>query len=174
MELQNTTTTNSGGSEVTSEFGAPDSSVFDSLRSPGSIPTCIKAKTRTSPIWDHTSFNNRNDIILNKNNRVIWRCRYCPQEYTESGGTAIVFRHLQSVHELDIRTNPQKERIETNIKDAFARVAQSGEYKRRCLDNTISTENLDPDVLERLYILWLTRCGISFRIVESIEFRAYI
>ena len=33
---------------------------------------------------------------------------------------------------------------------------------------------LDPSMLEQLYVTWLTRCGISFRMVQSDEFRAYV
>jgi hypothetical protein len=62
--------------------------------------------------------------------------------------------------------------IQANIKSAFERAAQSGEHKRRRLNSVITTESLDPDVLERLYIQWLTQCGISFAMVERIEFRS--
>ena len=61
----------SSGSEATSDFGAPNSSIFDSLQSSGSIHTRTNTRPRTSAVWDYTAFNHRNDIVYNKNNRVI-------------------------------------------------------------------------------------------------------
>lgn len=162
-------------SDTTSDSRAPDSLVSKPL-SLFSVPTHPKTKrrTRTSPIWEHTSFNNRNDIVLNKDNKVIWRCRYCPQEYIERGGTGVVFQHLASLHSINLKTSheAQKGLVQDTIATAFARAAQSGEHKRRRLDSAILTKALDPDVLERLYVQWLTWCGVSFSMVEKIEFRA--
>lgn len=164
-------------SKATSNSGAPDSSISEPT-SLFLLPTRLKRTTtrrpRTSPIWDHTPFDNRNDIILNRDNRVIWRCKYCPQEYIKRGGTGIIFQHLASAHSIDIKTNQdtQKGLIQDNIATAFARVAQSGEHKRCRLDSTIPIQNLDPNVLERLYVQWLSRCGIPFAEVERIEFRS--
>lgn len=172
MDSYQLNSTNIESIEATSDYEAPNSSILESLRSSSSIPVRSR-RPRTSPIWDYTSFNHRDDIVLNTRNKSIWRCKYCLQEYVERGGTAIIFQHLLGAHEVLIKTSQgaQKERIDSNIQDAFARVAQSGEHKRRRLDSTITTQSLDPDVLERLYISWLTRCGIPFRMVEVLEFQ---
>jgi hypothetical protein len=55
--------------------------------------------------------------------------------------------------------------------------------KRRRLDGGINDSgegddgrgqgcDLDPDVLEQLYITWITTCGVAFEMVEKQEFRA--
>ena len=49
---------------------------------------------------------------------------------------------------------------------------QNPDYKRRRLDNTIDTKTLDPDMLEDLYVKWITACGVSFNMVGRPEFRA--
>ncbi|MCJ1360264.1 MAG: hypothetical protein MMC33_010267 [Icmadophila ericetorum] len=56
-----------------------------------------KLRSRTSPIWDHTVSSDRNAIVLNKRNKSIWRCKNCPQEYAESGGTVLIFQHLPAI-----------------------------------------------------------------------------
>ena len=168
-------------SEDANESVAPDSSIsanYNTIQlvlSPSTVSTPSRSSNRrTSLVWDYTSFNNRNQVVLNKDNKVIWCCRYCPQEYVESGGTAIIFSHLNKAHEIDPRTLQEtvKSKAQGTIKAAFELAVQSGEHKRRRLDSQISTETLDPTVLERLYVQWLTRCGIPFVMVQRVEFRA--
>lgn len=168
-------------SEPTSDSGAPDSSIDSVPNSTSllfSLPTHStrpkrKQRGRTSPIWDHHSAADRNAVLLNMQNKSVWRCKHCLQEYVESGGTSIIFQHLATNHMIDLKTQKETQRglVQANIKAAFDQVAQSGEHKRRRLDSTNTTENLDPAILERLYIKWSTSCNIAFSMVESMDFR---
>ena len=55
-------------------------------------------------------------------------------------------------------------------------------HKRRKLDNSTEEEatkensragrDIDPDMLENLYVQWVTACGVSFEMVTREEFRA--
>jgi hypothetical protein len=75
-----------------------DSSIIDNLPSSSSIRS--KKRACTSQVWDHTPFE-RNAIIKNVRDRVIWRCKYCKKEYLEDGGTTIIVAHLKE-HKIDI------------------------------------------------------------------------
>lgn len=147
-----------------------DSSVIDNLPSSSSI--CSKKRARTSQVWDHTPFE-RNAIIKNIRDRVVWHCKYCKKEYLEDGGTTIIVAHLKE-HKIDI-SSAQAQRtvaIQSNIASAFARAEQQSDYKRRCLVPIDTEPTIKPAVLEHLYIQWITSCGIAFRMVTIPEFRA--
>jgi hypothetical protein len=157
----------------TDQFEMPNSSnVSDSA--PLSIIDRTKKKNRSSPIWDHTPFD-RNYIFLNKKGTVIWRCKYCSIEYTESGGTRVITNHLKKVHSIDVQTLGELRTASTQstIDVAFQR-CENIDYKRRRLNNTIATENLDPNVFEYLYVQWITDCGIAFHMASKETFRAYV
>lgn len=114
----------------------------------------------------------RDTVLLNNRGKVIWRCTHCRKEYQESSGTSVVTAHLLEAHSISI-SSVQAFKIATrqgNIVDAFER---TGDYKRRCLStiNTSSATELDPAIVERLYIRWIVACGVSFRMVEREEFR---
>jgi Zn-finger protein len=136
---------------TTSDSGAPGSSGLSSLHY---IPTHTKKRLRTSYIWSHTASNDRNEVIINDKGVSVWRCQYCNKDYVESGGTDIVKRHLRAHNILPEASSRevQRERIQENLKDAFARAGQLGDHKRRRLNSTISTESLDPAMLEQLYV----------------------
>jgi hypothetical protein len=62
--------------------------------------------------------------------------------------------------------------MQVNIADAFGN-AQATNYNRRCL-STIATQDLDPAIIEQLYVRWITTCGVSFRMATLSEFRALL
>ncbi|KAK9327629.1 hypothetical protein V1520DRAFT_314702 [Lipomyces starkeyi] len=139
----------------------PDSPV-DQL--PSSLSQAMSTATATKPkryskVWLHTPVG-RNDVILNKEGKSIWRCKYCTTEYRESGGTTVIANHLKEHHNVNI-SSAQEARttlMQANIAEAFKNAQQAPGYKRRRL----SGGELDPALVEQLYVRWITTCGISF------------
>ena len=136
-------------SNIDSKANNLDSSITDNL--PSSLSICSKKHTCILQVWDHTP-SERNAIIKNARDRVIWCCKYCRKEYLEDGGTTIIVAHLKE-HKIDI-SSAQVEHtvsIQSNIANAFARAEQS-DYKRRCLVPINREPTIKPAVLEQLYI----------------------
>ncbi|ODQ69014.1 hypothetical protein LIPSTDRAFT_202958 [Lipomyces starkeyi NRRL Y-11557] len=81
----------------------PDSPI-DQL--PSSLSQAMSTATATKPkryskVWLHTPVG-RNDVILNKEGKSIWRCKYCATEYREPGGTTVIANHLKERHNVNI------------------------------------------------------------------------
>jgi hypothetical protein len=168
---------------------APESSVSQQCGGESSISLVASqgelATKRTSSIWDH-SYYPRAEIHRNTKGQSIWRCAYCTQEYVDTG-TKNQRNHLNTNHGSKLRTYHQ-ERIgeyQGRIDLAQWRVdAQEGSHKRRKLGKGIEEEttkensragrDIDPDMLENLYVQWVTACGISFAMVTREEFRALV
>jgi hypothetical protein len=166
---------------------APESSISQQGRGESIISSVATqaelATKRTSSIWDH-SYHPRTEIHRNTKGQSIWRCAYCTQEYVDTG-TKNQRNHLNINHGSKLRTYHQ-ERIgeyQGRIDLAQWRVdAQEGSHKRRKLDNGTEEEttkencragrDIDPDMLENLYVQWVTACGVSFEMVTREEFRA--
>jgi hypothetical protein len=136
---------------------------------------------RTSEVWDH-SFYSRHKITKNSKGQSIWRCKYCPKTYVETGGTGNAKAHLVKHHSRQIQTQNEK-RIkgyqQTIDMAQFRAQSDAANYKRRRLDVRDEGDNgrgqgseLDPAVLEQLYVAWITTCGVAFEMVERKEFRA--
>jgi hypothetical protein len=151
-------------------FEAPDSSVLN--RTLSSASTSTSATRRSSKVWDHTPAG-KYDVIRNHKGKSIWQCRYCLKEYVESGGTAIITGHLKE-HGIIISSTQEirTASIQSNIADAFHKAEQTN-HKRRCLSN-FAARDLDPAVLEQLYVQWITTCSVSFRMATLAEFRALL
>jgi RimJ/RimL family protein N-acetyltransferase len=153
-------------------FETPDLSALNRTLSSASASTSTTAKRRFSKVWDHTPVG-KYDIVRNHNGKSIWQCRYCLKEYIESGGTTIITGHLKE-HGISISSTQETRTasIQNNITDAFHKAEQSNQ-KRRCL-STIATHDLDPAVIEQLYVRWITTCSVSFRMATLPEFRALL
>jgi hypothetical protein len=80
---------------------------------------------------------------------IYWRCKYCPKEYTESGGTAFIVVHLHTVHEIVNSQEQQNTLQHLSISIAIARLET--QYRRRRLDSVQST-TINPSTLEQLFI----------------------
>ena len=162
-------------SQLNSElFETPDSLVLKRTMSSPSITTSTTTKKRYSKVWHHTPVH-CNEVTLNTKGKSIWRCKYCLKEYLESGGTTVITNHLKDQHHIDI-CSAQEARttsIQANIVDAFEKAQQTTNHKRRCL-SSITSRNLDPSVIEQLYVRWITTCGVSFRMATLSEFRALL
>jgi len=160
--------------DVLSNLGSEQSNNLDSsiIHDTPSSSIRSKKRARTSQIWEHTPFE-RNTIVRNVRDRVIWRCKYCGKEYLEDGGTTIIVAHLKQ-HKIDI-SSAQVQRttaIQSNITEAFMRAEQQSNHKRRCLAPIDNEPTIKPEVLEHLYVRWITSCGVAFHMVTIPEFRA--
>jgi ribosomal protein L37AE/L43A len=136
---------------------------------------------RTSEVWDH-SFYSRHKITRNLKGQSIWRCKYCPKTYVDTGGTGNAKTHLFKYHSRQIQTQNEK-RIkgyqQTIDMAQFRAQLDAANYKRRRLDIGDKGDDgrgqgseLDPAVLEQLYVAWIITCGVAFEMVERKEFRA--
>ncbi|KAK9234233.1 hypothetical protein V1525DRAFT_350579 [Lipomyces kononenkoae] len=85
----------SQGSDILSQFDGellqiPDSPINEGASSSSLVtstfaPTATARKPkRYSKVWLHTPVG-RNKVILSKDDKSIWRCKYCSTEYRESG-----------------------------------------------------------------------------------------
>ncbi len=53
--------------------------------------------------------------------------------------------------------------------------AAGNPYKRRRVDTTLKSNIvLDPDVLEVLYVKFISACNLPLRLVSCLEFRAFL
>jgi hypothetical protein len=147
----------------------PDSLVLDGSRSSSISSTATR---RFSKVWDHTPVG-RYDIVRNRKGKSVWQCKYCLKEYVESGGTTIITGHLKE-HGVTVSTNQETRiaSIQSNIADAFQKAEQT-DHKRRCLSN-IATRDLDPSIIEQLFVRWITTCSVSFRMATLSEFRSFL
>ena len=129
-----------------------------------------KHRIRTSFVWSHMP-GPANTIYQKGVPEVIyWRCKYCPKEYRESGGTAHIAGHLRAIHKvIDTPQEQQKISQQLSISAAMERGLET-QHKRRRLD-TIQSNTIDPSTLEQLFIRWISRCSVSFRMTEIPEFR---
>jgi ribosomal protein L37AE/L43A len=143
------------------------------------------SQKRTSEVWDH-SFYSRHKITLNKQGQSIWRCKYCSKTYVDSGGTSNAKKHLHKHHSRQIHSQNEK-RVKGHQGQIdmaeFRAQSNSANRKRRRLDGGVNDSeagdygrgqgcDLNPDVLEQLYIAWITTCGVAFEMAEKQEFRA--
>ncbi|KAK9251718.1 hypothetical protein V1507DRAFT_463650 [Lipomyces tetrasporus] len=51
--------------------------------------------------------------------------------------------------------------MQANIADAFKNARQTPDYKRRCLSRG-ATRELDPDLVEQLYVRWIQSVASHF------------
>lgn len=134
---------------------------------------------RTSYVWKHMEHPDPNHIYYNDEGFVVWRCQ-CGHQYKASGGTAIIHAHLWDKHGIkkgSLRVDRVK-RVHQSIKEAMERAAAST-HKRRKLaaDGEIEKRRImeiDPYVLEQLFVKWFASGCVPFRMVENLEFRAIL
>lgn len=163
-----------GEDSATLSQPGPAASDIDSSNPPSSSGI----KRRTADIWQHC-FYPQSTVIRNKSGSIVWTCRLCKQQYMMSGGTTTIRRHLLNKHRINVQTshNIRIEGYQQGIDESFARAqAQNEKHRRRRLDRSSSTgeQELDADVLEDLYIQWITAANIPFGMAGNEEFRAYV
>ena len=89
-----------------------------------------------------------------------------------SGRTSVIRKHLKNKHRIDIQSSNEIRinSYQQGITESFARAQEGGErYKRRRLDSGKGEGLLDPDVLEDLYLRWITAANIPFEMAGHTE-----
>jgi hypothetical protein len=131
------------------------------------LPSSTVKRSRTSFVWKHMP--GPVNTIYTRGQRVYWRCKYCPREYRESGGTGYIAQHLKTTHDIhDTAKQQQASSQQLSIASAFQQ-GEDSQYKRRRLNSLPSSIN--PATLEQLFVRWISSCSIPFRMVERSEFR---
>jgi hypothetical protein len=131
----------------------------------------LPMKQRTSWVFRHMPDPDTQTKYHNKDNREEWRCRYCTRTYLTSGSTSGPKKHLIQVHGLteEDDRDSRAQQIQTSMEQTFA-IAEAHPQKRRRLD----PETIQQDRLEVLWVRAVASCNLSFRLVESTEFRAFL
>jgi hypothetical protein len=114
-------------------------------------------------------------VFLNSSGKKEWPCRYCLVNYQLSGGTENIGAHLRKhhgVHE-DSPADIRIKNLETSIAAAMEG-ASANPQKRRRLNQEEAITDLNPDVLELLYVQFIAVCNQSLRLAECPEFRAFL
>lgn len=144
---------------------ASQSSSLSTLQSHDPRP---RKRPRKAWIWKHMPDDDPETLYYDNKSRVQWRCRYCDTSYLESGGTTVIQNHLVNKHDKrELSTQGQKAlRVQASITAAFERASEVNHSRRR------HTTALDPAQFEYLFVRWVARCSIPFRMVECEEFRA--
>jgi hypothetical protein len=141
-----------------------------SISNVGSNSHRPRTRKRTAWVWNHMPDLDPETLYYSKDDRIEWRCKYCPTIYLESGGTNAIQRHLRGEHNItDLSLREQKAlRVQASIEQAFDRAKETS-YKRRRI-----TLEVDVAQFEVLFVRWIARRSIPLRMVECEEFRALI
>jgi hypothetical protein len=146
---------------VDPELSSLPPSTTQSISSTGATST--KKRPRTSWVWQHMP--GPSNTVYHKDQCVYWRCQYCPREYRESGGTTVIANHLKT-HQVYIQEAQKATNQQLNILTAFQHGEQSQAKRRRIADSSF-----DSATFRQVLIRWVTRCSVSFRMIERPEFR---
>jgi BED zinc finger len=138
--------------------------------------TSSRKRPRTSFVWDHMPAH-RTTAYFNAENALIWRCKHCTKVYRESGGTTVIKNHLKQQHAIvDTMEEQRAIQRQQNITQAFLRGEESDHKRRRqALEpSSMLRTPFNPATFENLYVRWITRCTIPFRMAELEEFRTLL
>jgi len=115
-------------------------------------------------------------ICRNSEGKEEWRCKFCNQNYLISGGTALPMKHLQKRHDINENSpaNARAKNIQANIKLAMDAAAANPQTRRALNNEPSTTIPLDPEVVEVLYVKFITVCSMPLYLVECPEFRAFL
>jgi hypothetical protein len=115
--------------------------------------------------------------------REIWKYKHCASKlnkrlkiYLVSGGTTNIKRHLLKEHSI-VELSPSEQRLadqQSSIEEAII-ASQSNLAKRRKLAPEVPLEKeLDPAILESLFIRFIATNNQALRLVECTEFRTFL
>ena len=133
-------------------------------------------KKRTCWVYKHMrGTDDMETIFKNQKGEKEWRCRYCTTDYQLSGGTSNIEKHLNKIHEL-FEDSPKDKRAKNQqiALDQAMASAEANPQKRRRLNHEEAKTDLNPGVLEVLYVRFISTCNQSLRLVECPEFRAFL
>lgn len=129
------------------------------------ISSSSKNVTRTSWVWSHMP--GPTDTVYCKlgSNVVLWRCKYCTSEYQIRGGTTHIRRHLNKKHSVFESERPTIIARQLGIQTAIQHAQES---RSKCCRVDV---NINQGELKQLLIRWIVGSSISFRMIESSQFR---
>lgn len=166
----------SGGSIASQDLPpaeAPAPSPVPSNASSDAAPLrAPKDKIRTSWVFRHMPDEDMQTKYYNEvSTEEEWRCRYCDKTYLTSGSTSGPSGHLTGYHSMprDSRRDVKAKNVQVSLQRAFAQGEANPQKRRR-----LNTEAIDQDMLEALWVRCLVSNNLSFRLVESTEFRAFV
>jgi hypothetical protein len=177
-----TTSTNSDLSDLdSSHLSNPDFPAMETPQessSPASLVFTSRTIKKKRTCWVYKHMRGTDDmetIFKNQKGEKEWRCRYCMTDYQLSGGTSNIEKHLSKIHEL-FEDSPKDKRAKNQqiVLDQAMASAESNPQKRRRLNYDEATTDINPDVLEVLYVRFISACNQSLRLVECPEFRALL
>jgi hypothetical protein len=148
----------------------------DALNSPdptSSLSYTARRRPRTAKIWAYTP-GAQNDQFFNSEGKAVWRCKFCLKEYLETSGSRAVVFHLEHSHQIVIQSTNAIKTLsrQASITEAFQQI--TGHKRRNLASHDRYNEALDGDIVEILYIKWITACSVAFRMVEIEEFRTLL
>jgi hypothetical protein len=105
-----------------------------------------------------------------------WRCRFCRQNYQLSRGTHAIKRHLNDAHAIfeDSPADIRAKNVQIDIQNAMDTALANPQKRRKLNDSDGGHLPLNGDVLEVLYVKFITACNMPLRLVENPEFRAFV
>jgi hypothetical protein len=113
----------------------------------------------------------------------LWRCRHCHEkkvcrEYLRSGGTNIIFDHLEKKHQIYARESDntgskhfKRARVDEDIRESLARTANRDNKRRKV---TMEEHSLEPEGLRDLYAQLVIKESLPLEFVESQAFRSFL
>jgi hypothetical protein len=147
LDLNNTTSLLNASRSASIAYSTSASSTFQKNK-----------RLHKSAVWDYAASG---EAIHNAQGKEIWHYKYCYKEYLLSGGTVNITQHLKKDHTINIKSLRAStiSSYQQDIKDAFIK---PNNHKQRQLDKSGAGIALDALVLKKLYIWWITACGIAF------------
>jgi hypothetical protein len=169
-------------------------SVFGTLTTPSptsSAPTPLdtnesKFRVQYSGVWAHCVDRPDGQRLYRGERgtiRELWRCRYCYEknvcrEYLRSGGTNIIFDHLEKKHQIYARENDntgsknfKRARVDEDIRESLARTADRDNKRRKV---TMEEHVLKPETLRDLYAQLVIKESLPLDFVETQAFRSFL
>jgi hypothetical protein len=114
-------------------------------------------------------------VFLNTDGKEEWRCRFCMANYKTSGGTGIISDHLKT-HDItkDSTAEARAKNVQLDIAKAMESAQENPQKRRKLNSSDGGSLPLDGDVIEVLYIKFISACNMPLRLVECPEFRAFL
>jgi len=114
-------------------------------------------------------------VFLNTEGKEEWRCRFCTANYKISGGTGTISDHLK-LHDItkDSAQDARAKNVQIDIEKAIQSAAENPQKRRKLTSFDGGSLPLDGDVVEVLYVKFISACNMPLRLVECPEFRAFL
>ena len=114
-------------------------------------------------------------VFLNDNGKEEWRCRFCSTNYQISGGIGTISTHLEW-HGItkESKAEARAKNIQADIQKAMELAAENPQKRRKLVASDGGSLPLDGDIIEVLYIKFISACNMPLRLVECPKFRAFL